>query len=283
MKKITLFCLITIMSLTAYGQQSSMLTDGRVWYYDNWVGEVDGEYAAFSSMVFIYGDTIVGGHECKKLYSTPERLHIYSPWECTYFKDMELSGRFISAWYEEEGKVYRILEGSTEPELMFDFGLSTGDKLPQNETLTYSYGDYVTVTEAKFGNYPQEEPIAYRCMRFTNDNGQTSDWSLVEGIGGNEGILYTEFQHILEGEIYFELEKFQYCIQYFLGHEVDGYPAYRCLFTRKDFPKGNATNMKSVRQTAGASSVFYDLQGRRLATPPTKGIYIQNGKKIVVK
>ena len=31
------------------------------------------------------------------------------------------------------------------------------------------------------------------------------------------------------------------------------------------------------------SMEYYDLQGRRLATQPTKGIYIQNGKKVVVK
>ena len=30
-------------------------------------------------------------------------------------------------------------------------------------------------------------------------------------------------------------------------------------------------------------SIIYDLQGRRLTTQPTKGIYIQNGKKVVIK
>lgn len=31
------------------------------------------------------------------------------------------------------------------------------------------------------------------------------------------------------------------------------------------------------------NSKLYDLQGRRLNTPPTRGIYIQNGKKLVVR
>ena len=30
-------------------------------------------------------------------------------------------------------------------------------------------------------------------------------------------------------------------------------------------------------------STLYDLQGRRLTTQPTKGVYIQNGKKVVIK
>ena len=32
-----------------------------------------------------------------------------------------------------------------------------------------------------------------------------------------------------------------------------------------------------------ASSEIYDLQGRRLSAIPQKGVYIQNGKKIIVK
>ena len=35
--------------------------------------------------------------------------------------------------------------------------------------------------------------------------------------------------------------------------------------------------------TPGASSEIYDLQGRRLSASPPKGVYIQNGKKYVVK
>ena len=32
-----------------------------------------------------------------------------------------------------------------------------------------------------------------------------------------------------------------------------------------------------------AADILYDLQGRRLTAKPTKGIYIQNGKMVVVK
>ena len=32
-----------------------------------------------------------------------------------------------------------------------------------------------------------------------------------------------------------------------------------------------------------ASSVLFDLQGRRLTSPPAKGVYIRDGKKVVIK
>ena len=43
----------------------------------------------------------------------------------------------------------------------------------------------------------------------------------------------------------------------------------------------------AIRSVASAipevSSDLYDLQGRRLNAQPTKGVYIQNGKKVVIK
>lgn len=38
-----------------------------------------------------------------------------------------------------------------------------------------------------------------------------------------------------------------------------------------------------VEKSITTSSVIYDLQGRRLNGSPHKGVYIQNGKKHVVK
>ena len=32
-----------------------------------------------------------------------------------------------------------------------------------------------------------------------------------------------------------------------------------------------------------ADGAIYDLQGRRLSSPPRKGIYIQNGKKMIAR
>jgi serpin B len=42
-------------------------------------------------------------------------------------------------------------------------------------------------------------------------------------------------------------------------------------------------NLSAPQRLSTQKDVLYNLQGQRLTTPPTKGIYIQNGKKVVVK
>jgi len=47
---------------------------------------------------------------------------------------------------------------------------------------------------------------------------------------------------------------------------------------------GNATGIETTKFTDDANDVWYDLNGRRLqAKPTTKGVYILNGRKVVVK
>jgi len=42
------------------------------------------------------------------------------------------------------------------------------------------------------------------------------------------------------------------------------------------------TGISSLR-TVGSDARLYDLQGRRIEGQPAKGLYISNGKKVVVK
>lgn len=44
----------------------------------------------------------------------------------------------------------------------------------------------------------------------------------------------------------------------------------------------NTTSIKYVETTDNAKNVYYDLQGRKVLNP-TKGLYINNGKKVVIK
>lgn len=58
---------------------------------------------------------------------------------------------------------------------------------------------------------------------------------------------------------------------YYLNIDINGIPSA-------------LTTIRNITDaTSGASSVIYDLQGRRLPATPQKGMYIQNGKKIVIK
>ena len=47
---------------------------------------------------------------------------------------------------------------------------------------------------------------------------------------------------------------------------------------------GSATGIKYIRtQNTDGTEQYFDLSGRRIAKPTTKGIYIRNGKKEVLK
>jgi hypothetical protein len=46
---------------------------------------------------------------------------------------------------------------------------------------------------------------------------------------------------------------------------------------------GEPTGIENVSGDAGeADAVYYDLQGRRITKPTVKGVYIMNGKKVVI-
>ena len=45
----------------------------------------------------------------------------------------------------------------------------------------------------------------------------------------------------------------------------------------------DAPRLMNNEEKNNEASAVYDLQGRRLAQKPTKGVYIQDGKKVAVK
>jgi hypothetical protein len=46
---------------------------------------------------------------------------------------------------------------------------------------------------------------------------------------------------------------------------------------------GDATGISRVAAQAGKDDVWYNLSGQRISTPTKKGLYIKNGKKVIVK
>ena len=64
--------------------------------------------------------------------------------------------------------------------------------------------------------------------------------------------------------------------------DVTDFPADEFDF---DFDLDDETGIKAIRQLdyLQFDNSIYDLQGRQLSSKPNKGIYIQNGKKIIIK
>ena len=53
--------------------------------------------------------------------------------------------------------------------------------------------------------------------------------------------------------------------------------------TTRGFTIDGETTGITTLESSSEESVYYDLQGRRVVNPTVKGIYIRNGKKVMVK
>ena len=66
---------------------------------------------------------------------------------------------------------------------------------------------------------------------------------------------------------------------YLLASNVDG-SANELTFNLEE--EGNVTGIKSIETSKKNNGVYYDLSGRSISNP-TKGLYIVNGKKVIIK
>jgi hypothetical protein len=69
------------------------------------------------------------------------------------------------------------------------------------------------------------------------------------------------------------------CRGYLTLNSTAAASAFLCIGTND----GSTTTIASVRQVNEDNGSIYDLTGRRLTTTPHHGIYVKNGKKVVIK
>ena len=142
--------------------------------------------------------------------------------------------------------------------LLYDFTLDVGDQYPCSGEV------YVKET----GTMTTRDGIVRKTMVLTNG------LIIIEGIGCINSPLgifgYQNQTTEVEGSVVLGME--------FSGKDgLDGEPVYKY----GDYLDLSVRNMgKSRIQTTDCPSI-HDLQGRRLASPPNKGVYIQDGKKYV--
>ena len=68
------------------------------------------------------GDTIVNGHIAKRMLVASEQ---------------DTSGKYVGAWYEQDKKVYFAYDQQQQFELLYDFTLSSGDTIYEDEYMMY--------------------------------------------------------------------------------------------------------------------------------------------------
>ncbi len=193
------------------------------------------------------GDTVVAGKDCLKMYSENR----YGDGERQY----------EGALFEENKKVYCFFpykeESSIEePALLYDFGCEVGDVFHMNaiELVTQAISA-VEVNGKSVNRYDfqaqqpdkDDEPFVIGNLSWIEGVGATMDFFGMLPLQGNYNSL--------------------------VACEVNGEVIYQ-----------SATSIQGIKSnTLNSDGAIFDLQGRRLSATPAKGIYIQNGKKRIVR
>ncbi len=233
-----------------------LIADGLQWakcYYYN-----TGDYTTVAYE--LRGDTIIDGKSYKKEWSTH--------WED--LSHMELTGYFMR---EEAGKVYRK-EGHSDEYLWFDYEANIGD------TIFYDYS---------FVKVVGHSDTTIVC------NGVSRTYKGVDvqvgGISGSD----TDYEYsLVPGYV----ETFYEDLGLFRNSDVVSDPSFlttggwiELLWLKRDGTMlyqqeegilwRDNTSIKGINAD-NPDAPYYDLQGRKVANP-TRGIYIKDGKKVLMK
>lgn len=255
--------LINCMTIKAMDQ---MLVDGKRWEYRayHYEDDEDGYGNKVTETVSLVdftlqGDTIIGSRSYYKVYRQAEGD----------------APSYYSAVREEATTVYTILSGRLEEEVLIELDTSrfegTGaDDVFYNGEPVLEITDSVTVNGRRFclHRYGSKEWV------------ENSDIIAVEGIGYifNGLVMGMRFAW---PTCYCDKMIFKAC-----------YENGVCIFTDADFYSLTNyvidgieiidTNRQSTSEKIGNSGLLYNLQGRAV-TNPRRGLYIKDGRKVVVK
>ncbi|MBQ8865192.1 MAG: hypothetical protein IJ020_03530 [Bacteroidaceae bacterium] len=248
----TLFLFLTLIFYACHNVFAQtvcpMVQEGKVWVY-----ETGNDFTPPSRVIFsLEGDTLVGFHQCQKLYITDEDI------------DGNNYRQYKGAMYEKEGNVYFIAPGTTMFVLMYDFSSEQGTII--------KLGAYeIKIKKKELVKYRNEylRVVYYSPLE---DGSETHSW--IEGVGittaGNlttfidgyatwlTGGYWSMISCSINGQVVFDDQDF-----YVSGEIVTDIPT--------------PTSSLSTRERN-----IYDLQGHQI-TNPRKGIYIKDGKKVIAK
>jgi len=189
------------------------------------------------------GDTVIAGKNCLKMYSKN--------------KDNQGEIRFEGALYEEDRKVYRFHQEIDVPEVLYDFDCQVGDTLPfQGAYLVIQAIESVEILGMSRKRYDFQ---AYVKVEDSDEIIVLGDGSWLEGIGSMKD--------------FYNMIPFDGNYNSLMACEMNGVMIYQ-----------SPTAIQSVRSyKPNTNGAIYDLQGRRLKAKPSHRVYIQNGKKRIMR
>ena len=267
MKQIFALAIIILCTTSLRAQDESytyrpFVEEGKVWdFYD---GKIH----------YIQGDTIVANHPCKKWIQ-----------QDVTFDDKSTIVNFELYVYEEDKKVWFFYPGDTIPRLFFDFGAQVGDTIcamycassklytcnnPSNEEeIEKQYKGYPAVIH-KTGTALDIDGHVHKLFWYSylNPISLTASFMpymfVIEGIGG-----YMEPNILDYGGM----------CTYYMCRLGDKIIYQRDLTFLEDVI--DVVNADQIVNCKWSNGKLFDLSGRRLSAPPARGVYIEDGKKII--
>ena len=208
----------------------------------------------------IQGDTQINDKAYKKVYCQCKE----------YYGDDEF--HYYCAVREEDYRVYIVKNGATEEKLIYDFS-------NPGELATYPFDsrEYVRNGGIRFERFlpgQLEYSITINNDGIVDFRDYYGKW--IEGVGA---VSNCPFDIKYDNDVIFDKDVWVRTVM------KDGEYVYNDEWSAKpSFPPGPTLidNRRRI-DTPYKNSPLYDLQGRQLKSLPNKGVYIQNGKKVVVK
>ena len=244
--------------------------EGKIW--ENQIGVIQENVYGH----FIDGDTLINGENWMKVIN--------------YIGRRVYNNSYYAAIRDVGKKVYAIAKGSRKPRLLYDFSLNVGDMvrcgvegnafgclLEADETLDTLYG-FRFVSYLKVERIDTIKVRGFSHRRFTltlldsfkepflsEDGDMDRNVVWIEGVGSGAGPFFPWTPLPPRGSILQSCDVGQ-----------------TCIFAYPDFYNDDDINGIDIpRSIQSGNNVFFNLYGLRILNPPTKGIYIQNGKKIL--
>ncbi len=247
-------CLADMPTTKVTPEQDQLVSEGRQWWYRN-----SNPYISVNgvdSRMVLKGDTVIVGKVWKKLYyiETPGSVPVYA-----------------KALREEGGRVYELQRDGHE-RLLLDFTLGIGDRYVPGDGRDKCLEVIAVDTLLSAG-------IARRRLvlqQYVN-NVETNLTTWTEGVGSECGIdqpaLWSDMGTLYQNGHHTS----DYYWQMFSGSaDKDGNCIYGTI-------PSNETGVIMIPYNAQPDSHTFDLHGRRLQGKPGKGMYIENGRKVIVK
>lgn len=179
----------------------------------------------------------------------------------TYFKmyretDTVSELDFYALWREEGGKVFAYVPQEGNERLMYDFSAQPNSVITcEGENIRVKATTVVTKSSQNF-----------KCLSIFVSDDYHITW--VSGIGSPFGPGYPLGPMFTDGK---------------KTELLSCYEDDMLIFESEDFDKAIYTGLPCVISPKYYTSYLYDLNGHTVQGTPKKGVYIQNGRKVIAK